>query len=350
MSISSIAGVAVGLVFVYLLLSLMCTAAKEILELVLRKRSADLEAGIRELLNDPAGTGLAKDVFEHPLVFSLFRGDYKPAPHWSRFITRQESWAEYFSNCSLSELPAYIPSANFAIALMDVVLHPDSVPPVVTSRTPTPTSTVIATQPVPSRATATSNNPAPIPVPTLAETIEAIPNTQVRRALLTMSRDVENDEAQLRGRVEVWFNSAMDRVSGEYKRWSQTILLGLGVLISVGLNVDTIAIVNGLSQDPAQVQKILTAATTYLATKSSNAGTDPGKLLQLEMSSLQGTGLPIGWYSKSIPEPDDYWGWTRKIGGLFLTSLAVSMGAPFWFDVLDQFMVVRSTGKPRSMS
>ena len=75
MSISSVIGVAAGLVFVYLLLSLMCTSAKEILEVVLRKRSTDLEAGIRQLLNDPQGVGLAKDFFEHPLISSMIPGE-----------------------------------------------------------------------------------------------------------------------------------------------------------------------------------------------------------------------------------------------------------------------------------
>ena len=344
MSISSIAGIASGLVFVYLLLSLMCTAAKEILELFLRKRSADLEAGIRELLNDPQGVGLAKDVFEHPLIFSLFRGDYKPAPCWSRFFTRQASWKDYFDKCCLSELPAYIPAANFAVALTDVVLRPDSVPPVVTSNAPTPTSSPASRQPV------TTEGAGAAPVPTLIETLEAIQNTQVRRALLTLAQDATNDEKQLQAGIEAWFNSAMDRVSGEYKRWSQAILLTLGVLIAVGLNVDTIAIINSLSQDPAQVQKVLTAANNYLTTHPGNNQSNPGQQLQLVVSELQGSGLPIGWYSKTLPKFDDGWAWVRKVSGLFLTSLAISMGAPFWFDVLNQVMVVRSTGKPRSMS
>jgi hypothetical protein len=39
-----------------------------------------------------------------------------------------------------------------------------------------------------------------------------------------------------------------------------------------------------------------------------------------------------------------------KIVGLLLTVLAISLGAPFWFDLLNKFMVVRSTVKPREKS
>src|SRR5262249_15358740 len=96
----------------YLLLALMCSAAKEVLELWLKKRSTDLEAGIRELLNDPEGKELAKKVFEHPLVFGLFGGDYKPTL----------TWTDFFKNWCSSNLPSYIPARNFAQALADVVL------------------------------------------------------------------------------------------------------------------------------------------------------------------------------------------------------------------------------------
>jgi hypothetical protein len=33
-----------------------------------------------------------------------------------------------------------------------------------------------------------------------------------------------------------------------------------------------------------------------------------------------------------------------------MTALAIALGAPFWFDVLNKFMVVRSTVKPREKS
>jgi hypothetical protein len=38
--------------------------------------------------------------------------------------------------------------------------------------------------------------------------------------------------------------------------------------------------------------------------------------------------------------------WFSRVIGLALTVLAVSLGAPFWFDVLNKFMVFRGTGKP----
>jgi hypothetical protein len=36
--------------------------------------------------------------------------------------------------------------------------------------------------------------------------------------------------------------------------------------------------------------------------------------------------------------------------GWIITSIALSLGAPFWFDTLNKFMVVRSTVKPQEKS
>jgi hypothetical protein len=38
------------------------------------------------------------------------------------------------------------------------------------------------------------------------------------------------------------------------------------------------------------------------------------------------------------------------LAGWVMTALAISFGAPFWFDTLNRFMVVRSTVKPQEKS
>ncbi|MGH9962120.1 MAG: hypothetical protein ACREBC_34160, partial [Pyrinomonadaceae bacterium] len=41
-----------------------------------------------------------------------------------------------------------------------------------------------------------------------------------------------------------------------------------------------------------------------------------------------------------------YWHWL----GWVLTALAISLGAPFWFDLLNKFIVIRSAVKPHEKS
>ena len=66
---SQVIDVAIGMVFVYLLLSLVCSAANELIETVMKNRAAKLEEGIRSLLNDD---GLANQLYNHTLVSGLY--------------------------------------------------------------------------------------------------------------------------------------------------------------------------------------------------------------------------------------------------------------------------------------
>src|SRR5258706_12261124 len=99
---SSIVDVAIGLIFVYLLLSLICSAANETIERFSKKRTKDLERGLKEML----GNGdLVKRLYEHPLISSLFPDPYKTDG---------------------ANLPSYIPARNFALALMDIACPPSA--------------------------------------------------------------------------------------------------------------------------------------------------------------------------------------------------------------------------------
>src|SRR5579871_2340748 len=99
---SNILDVAVGLVFVFLLLSLISSAANELIETFLRQRAAFLEKGIKEMMGGK-GTRVTLEfvqkIYDHGLVNSLYVGSYCDPK---------------------KQLPTYIPSRNFAIAVLDL--------------------------------------------------------------------------------------------------------------------------------------------------------------------------------------------------------------------------------------
>jgi hypothetical protein len=73
------------------------------------------------------------------------------------------------------------------------------------------------------------------------------------------------------------------------------------------------------------------------------------------MDSLYALKLPVGWASVidagggSISSMIGRHA-ARSIFGWLLTAFAISLGAPFWFDLLNRFMIVRSTVKPHEKS
>jgi hypothetical protein len=58
---SEILEVVIGIIFIYWLLSLMCSALNEMMASLLSLRAKSLKKGIRNLLNDPKGLHEAKD-------------------------------------------------------------------------------------------------------------------------------------------------------------------------------------------------------------------------------------------------------------------------------------------------
>jgi len=54
----------------------------------------------------------------------------------------------------------------------------------------------------------------------------------------------------------------------------------------------------------------------------------------------------LGW--RDAGDLKDVSKWAERIIGWLLTILAVSLGAPFWFDVLNRFMNLRSAGNAPS--
>ena len=64
------------------------------------------------------------------------------------------------------------------------------------------------------------------------------------------------------------------------------------------------------------------------------------------LSNVNSVGVPLGWHHGD---------WTADhapnlVLGWLLTAIAISLGAPFWFYMLNKIMVVRSTVKPREKS
>jgi hypothetical protein len=317
---STLLDIVIGLIFVYLLLSLICSALNEILEACLKKRAADLERGIRELLHEEKGTGLLKALYEHPLVSGLFKGKYDPEK------TRN--------------LPSYIPARSFALALMDIVLPGQA-------NTPSGAAGAAVSQPAPP---AGSSNP----LKPLRDAVGNIANTEVRRALTTLVDAAGNDVSKARENIEAWYNSSMERVTGWYKRRAQVIILFLGLGVVIALNADTIAISTSLSRDKA-VRDSLVAEAQDFAKQQSGSDTAMERVDKYT-EKIRNLGLPLGWNKGnplSIPDktkPDESVRWFLKIIGWLITTLAISLGAPFWFDLLNKFMAARSSIKPKEKS
>jgi len=321
---STILDVAIGMIFVYLLLSLICSAANELIEARLKNRAKDLELGIRNLLGDQK---LSDRLYGHALIAGLFSKDRGK--------------------------PSYIPSRTFSLALLNLL----------TSSGLSPSS---------DQASGSPANPIANPIASAREAVDKLSNTgsgvRLKQALSALLDDAQDDIDKFRRNIEHWYDAAMDRVSGSYKRRVQVIILLLGLVVSIALNADTSYVAHRLLSDPALRNSLVAAAQAYAQKQNQEQGGSQQSAqasLNDNYKTLKGLGLPLGWNNDVDDEHLRWPGgrlWKSEVRGEWyaqvrfhwlgwiLTALAISLGAPFWFDVLNKFIVVRSTVKPKEKS
>ncbi|GAB3459071.1 hypothetical protein GCM10027321_15950 [Massilia terrae] len=264
---STVLEVAIGLSFCFGSVALIVTTLQEALASIFRLRANTLLAGIKTMLNDPDFSRLAQAVYTHPLVNPHGGADHEQ---------------------DLKAKPSYIEPLHFAIALMDSIQK---------------------------------NGPATYEA--LGAAIESIPDPQVKRAMQGLYRRAA-DLQQFQRLVAGWFDNAMQRMSGAYKRKQLLISFLLSLLLAVFLNIDSIHLFRTLWLHPA------------LAAHISGA---PGALDQATVDALM--ALPIGWEKFPPVLGSEF---LLQVSGWLVTACTTLFGAPFWFDMLQRAVQMRGTG------
>lgn len=150
--------------------------------------------------------------------------------------------------------------------------------------------------------------------------------------------------AAMRKRLEDWYDESMKRVSGWYKRRVQVALAIIGLLVAIGLNADAIGVANSLWSDTTLRNAIVANAGRAVANPAS---VPSSKSIKDDIDKVHELNLPLGWSrpgSGSWNTPHSFGGWASKVGGILLTTLALMLGAPFWFDLLGRLFQIRGTG------
>ncbi|HZK79539.1 MAG TPA: hypothetical protein VFC46_00690 [Humisphaera sp.] len=358
---SNVLETAIGLVFVFLSVSLVCTAVNELIAAAFASRSRDLERGIRNMLD---GTS------EFPLRWWTWTWMSSWSEQLNAAKAKATPWAEKFFNHHIidgvrkdNSMPSYIPSQDFVNVLLELVDEDVRNPPL-TSPPQSPPGPLTSPPPSPLRGDCTFDE--------IRAMVNMVSSKRIREMLLPIVREAESDlntaVAPLKRfaeRVEIWFDNGMDRVGGWYKRRTQGILLLVGLFIAVALNIDTISIYQRLARDGTLRTSIVAVAEQASAQHRDAKGgappttqsiSDAVKAVEGGIDNIDHLGIPIGW---RISDYDSFFAHDEKgkngallpsavlskIFGLLATALAASLGAPFWFDLLNKFMSIRGNGK-----
>lgn len=330
----------IGMAVVYTVLSLVVTTVNELVAQLLNLRGRTLLSGIRTLLDGFATTGAPRATAGPPEPRTTSEGAGSEAVVEARGAARPargagESWSDAFYRHPLVEglrtrsvlvgrprLPSYIPSHIFAATLLDLIAPAD------------------ARGPAAFRA--------------VRESVLALP-APLQRPLLLIVDEADGDVGRLRRGIERWFSDAMERVTGMYKRYMQWITITVAIVVTLAANANSTRIWSAFANGPALRAAAVSMATPLLSSRAST-GSEPappaGDSVRMRLDSLASAvdrigeamevGIPMGWLRGRL---GDVTYWRASVMGWLLTVIAISLGAPFWFDVLNKFVMVRSAGR-----
>jgi len=344
MQISTLLEVTIGLAFTYILLSLLCSGINEWIAHLTGRRGRFLREGLINLLGS---RWVYLRLVNHPLIAAYRRDSHGKAQN-----------APYLPSTEVT-------SALFAVLVMkanqlDKKPREENLKPLEFSQ-------------IRAAAVTCHNN-----------------GIQVGSAILPLLDQANNDLAVASKGVAAWYDSSMERVTGWYTQSTRKVLFFIGVVMAVVLNIDSIELTRAMmSSDTLRdsiVQEALKVSTTGKIgeIKVTNEGftispsTEEMESLIALGKGLEAKGLPIGFSclagafetvkssksnntetagstplatvaelrkSCSVAREKMSGGqWLFKIIGWFITAMALTLGAPFWFDLLKRLVDLRGTG------
>lgn len=353
---SNILDIALTLGFTYLMLSLIVSTVTEIFNTVLQRRSIYLQRGLKALFDNLSAKKGDSPVFDK-VKDSPFIKILTLDPGWTvKLLARLK-----FFKLEDAKFPSYISSNNLSLAVLDALeiknlesINYDSVKDQIKKKLSTD------------------------------EKNKKTDEKEIRDLLLTIldtncSRGDKFNLSDFITGIEKTFNDSMNRVTGVFKKKSQWISFIVSIIVVLLINVDSIKIFKTLQTDKNILQNAVTIATNNLsnfnpADKIFDSGIQEGSdeeksklevksgesdtVLSIEkgknyisilLNKLNETRIPIGW-KNTVPDWSEFTNaLSISIFGWLISILAIYLGAPFWFDVLNKVTNLRGAGvKPKA--
>lgn len=362
---SGVLDVVIGLVFIYLLYSLLTTLVQEIIATRYSFRSKILERAIFRMLEDD-------HIFQNRFksVFYLFRKQGNGGKKGSlTFAFYDHPLIKFLGENEHHSKPEYIRKETFSKVMVDLLRGNE-----VQS---TDELEKLVQKSLMERKTNWSN---------------AKIGDETYSYLNSIWIDSSRDVAKFRENLEDWFELTMERASEWYKRHVQILLFFIGFGIAFIFNVDTLIIVEKLEKDPKLREQLVQQTEAFTSaypnldedlksqqaeveqlwkqvSEHQNPADDGTRQLYFEAKeklersarakvlrehliiradSLMNVDIKkandvIGLGLNSYGQTFHNWrSFAKSLVGWTVTALALSLGAPFWFDLLNKLMKLRS--------
>ena len=362
-NIAVLLDVAIGMIVIYILGALLVSSLQEVVASILQWRAKHLKESILQLMlseevNDVTlkqAEEIRENIYKNPLVQSMNHVSFSRLVTWNilnplltlnfsrlsknlKFIINfKGKKSQIYQKLYSTSDPSYLEPENFATVILQELSKGGEMP---SQRIEDFKKKIQDSQKLPK---------------SLKETLVSLAD----RAAIKVKKE-ENEILAFEKEIEDWFNRSMERASGVYKRNSQIFCFILGLILAVTLNLDSLEIYNKLIQDSSLRTALANSAEVIVKNSQTNGKLDQSKL-QANISTITGNYLPINLINRQASNLVDCTAnqpsnctlnpgkFVQAAIGWLITTIAIYMGAPFWFELLGKLVNVRATGsKPKS--
>ncbi len=344
---SSVLEVVVGLFLVFFVFATICSGIAEWISRALRLRADYLLRGLRNMLDgagnqqrqvmantaaSSSGDSAQASAGASPTVTAPNQPNLDSSGNDSvadRLLRSPlvATFGQQLDGDPLSKrvMPSYLPAETFATALVDLVVPDDS---------------------------------GEMSMDTLVAGINGLPEP-ARSTLLALAKSARGSTTAFRTSVARWYDDNMTRVSGWYKRHVTVFVVGLALVVTVACNLNSITLARTLYTNQDARQALVNQADALTSCPSGQAARCATQARNA-VTRLGQTSLPLFWQTTNpactTPRAqcstlervglDSASGWVIAIIGWLIAIVALSMGAPFWFNLLSKIASLRATGDP----
>ena len=375
MNLPVVVDITLGLVFIYLILSLLASEIQEIIATLLQWRAKHLRTSIELLLSGGSESGksdiinaiqLVQKLYNDPLINTLnHQAKGKIEKHFQKITKNPDKRI-----LEKQSGPSYLPSETFATTLLDTLKIPQLINHVKhpSEESKTNLHMILASY---KELKKCINDPTSASYTKIQEIYgeidqkfidfvnnelpDEVPNNLIKSLSVIAQRsrikigDLTEEANQFKNEVETWFDRSMDRASGVYKRNAKGVAILIGISVAFLTNTDTFHLVKRLSED-----SVIRSTITQSASQRIDYINDEAARRNIE-KLLGNASIPIGW--QNINQQFELLDTAKSnrvyirisqvfklICGWIVSGFAIAMGAPFWFDILNKVINVRNAG------
>jgi|GEM_PF-4621359 len=347
---SVILDVAIGMILIYLVLAFVCSSVNEYIAQIFQLRGKTCWNAIVAMFSPPVDPGGLVEK-----TMAMYKTNNKAGSSTAENVAIafvKELYDGGILNTlrrDTKELPSFIDPKLFSTALLHyvppVTAPAGSAPPTAPAVTPaTPTVGASPAPPVASLAKLITSTDEP----DIEAAVRDAPFPEaVKNAILPLAIDSNNDLEVFKTKVENLYNQVMDRATAVYTKKIKLILFLVAFFTCLVLNADSMTLINQLWSNPASRDAVAAAAK--------NQASSPQQANNVVPGASDSVSKLLGWTMPDATKPDDpralptsFLSYIGKFLGICASAFAVSLGAPFWFDLLQKLLTTKNGTDPKA--